>query len=266
MLAPDIIQAFKESACGEISLTSGGINRYLVHVPFTFTDGDHYVVILKEISKKWVLSDEGHTFMHLSYELRNMEFEKGNRQKRIDEVLSFYQVENREGELVLGIPPGRYGDALFTFIQAITRITDITFLDRETVKNTFREDFINLVMAKGQEAGIQNITPDYTHPIHDPQRKYPVDFRLNGITSKQIFVFAVGSDNECQSATIILHEWERWGENFGSVAIFRDQTEINRLYLARFSDVLGRQLPNLDSAKERLKQVFSDFVIPRSSN
>jgi hypothetical protein len=162
---------------------------------------------------------------------------------------------------VLAIPPGRYGDALFTFIQAITRITDITFLDRETVKNTFREDFNKLVFEKGQKAGIRNITLGYSHPVNDPQNKYPIDVRLNGVTSKQIFVFAVGNDDQCQTATIILHQWEKWNEKFGSIAVFRDQTEINRQYLARFSDVMGRQLPNLDSAKERLERVFSDFVI-----
>ena len=261
MVSQDIIRAFKKSACGEIDLASSGINRYLVHVPFTFTDGDHYVVILKQEGEKWVLSDDGHTFMHLSYELREMEFEEGNRRKIIDEVLSSYQIENKDGELVLTIPLGRYGDALFTFVQAITRITDITFLDRETVKNTFREDFNKLVSEKGKEAGIQNITLGYTHPVNDPQGKYPVDARLNGVTSQQVLVFAVGNDAHCQTATIILHQWEKWDEQFYSIAVFRDQTEINRQYLARFSDVLGRQLPSLVSAKDRLQRVFTDLLI-----
>ena len=151
MVSQDIIQAFKESACGEINLARSGINRYLVDVPFMFTDGDHYVVILRQEGTGWVLSDEGHTFMHLSYDLREMEFEQGNRRKKIDEVLLQYQVGDRDGELVLKIPEGRYGDALFTFIQAITRITDVSFLDRETVKNTFREDDFNgLISEKGE--------------------------------------------------------------------------------------------------------------------
>ena len=62
--------------------------------------------------------------MHLSYELREREYESGNRRKIIDEVLTSYQIKNVDGELVLTVPPGRYGDALFTFVQAITRITN----------------------------------------------------------------------------------------------------------------------------------------------
>jgi hypothetical protein len=58
MMPQDIIQAFKESACGEIDLASSGINRYLVQVPFTFTDGDHYVVVLRQEGQNWILSDE----------------------------------------------------------------------------------------------------------------------------------------------------------------------------------------------------------------
>lgn len=264
MVSQDIIRAFKESACGEIDLASGGINRYLVQVPFTFTDGDHYVVILRQEGQKWILSDEGHTFMHLSYELREREYEAGNRRKIIDEVLTSYQIENRDGELVLTVPSGRYGDALFTFVQAVTRITDMTFLDRATVKNTFREDFNKLVSEKAKEAGIQNIIFGYTHPIHDPQGKYPVDVRLNGVTSRQILVFAVANDDQCQTATIVLLQWEKWEERFQSIAVFRDQTEINRQYLARLSDVSGPQRANLDSAKERLKKDFTDLVIRHS--
>lgn len=260
MVSQEIIRAFKESACGEIDLSSSGLNRYLVDVPFTFTDGDHFVVILRQEDQKWVLSDEGHTFMHLSYDLRDKEYEKGNRRKKIDEVLAQYQIEDKNGELILTIPEGRYGDALFTFVQAITRITDISFLERELVKDTFREDFNALVANKSKEVGIRNVNFGYTHPTFDPQRKYPIDARLNGSPSQQIFVFGIGNNDQCQTATIILYQWEKWQERFQSIAIFRDQTEINKTYLARFSDVAGRQLSSLDSAKERLPRYFTELL------
>jgi hypothetical protein len=198
--------------------------------------------------------------MHLSYELRDKEYEVGNRQKIIDEVLTSYQIENRDGELILPIPAGRYGDALFTFVQAITRITDMTFLDRETVKSTFREDFNRLVAEKANEAGIKNINYGYVHPVHDPKGIYPVDVRLNGVTSKQVLMFGVGNNEQCQSATVILLQWEKWGEEFHSINVYRDLNEINKHYLGRLLDVSGRQLQNLESAKERLKKDFIDML------
>lgn len=112
-------------------MVSSGLNRYIVHVPFTFDDGDHFVVILKEEGGAWFLSDEGHTFMHISYDYSNLEFDRGTRRSIIDKVLSNFSIEDRTGELVLPIPPGQYGDALFSFTQAITKITDVNFLNRD---------------------------------------------------------------------------------------------------------------------------------------
>jgi hypothetical protein len=260
MTLQDIVKEFKVSACGEINLESAGLDRYIVDVPFTFDDGDHYVVLLKKEGQNWVLSDEGHTLMHLSYDLRDKEYEKGNRQKIIDEVLNSHQIRNVDGELVLTIPQSRYGDALFTFVQVITKITDVTFLTRELVKTTFQEDFSRLVSEKSEELGIKNVF-NYTNPLRDPHGLYPIDVRLNGVTSKQIFIFAIDSDTKCQSATIVLHQWREWQEKFYSIAIFSDWMNITRLHLYRIQDVLNKQLVSYDRAQELLKRELEDNII-----
>ena len=261
MALEDIIREFKESVRGEIDLASSGLNRYIVHVPFSFADGDHYVVILRQEGQKWLLSDEGHTLMHLSYELRDAEYQEGNRRKIIDEVLNSYQIEDRNGELVLTIPQARYGDALFSFTQAITRITDVTFLSREIVKGTFQEDFRRLVLEKGDEAGIKDVTFGYTHPKYDVKGRYPVDARINGVTSRQILIFAVGNNDQCQTATIVLHQWEKWQGRFYSIAVFRDYMEISQLYLARLSDVSNKHLTSLEKAKELFKKELDEQIL-----
>ena len=43
------------------------MDRYQVFTPFLFDDGDHLVIVLKRNNSHWVLSDEGHTYMHLTY-------------------------------------------------------------------------------------------------------------------------------------------------------------------------------------------------------
>jgi len=47
-------------------------------------------------------------------------------------------VEDRNGELVLDVQDERYGDALYSFVQALLKITDISYLARERVRSTFR--------------------------------------------------------------------------------------------------------------------------------
>jgi len=251
----EIERAFKESVCDEVELAPEGIDRYLVHVPFTFADGDHYVVLLKRDDGQWTLSDEGHTFMHVSYEVP--EFDRGTRRAIIDRVLGGLGIEDREGELRLRIPQGRYGDALFSYLQAITRITDVSFLARERVRTTFVEDFQELVQ---QAAADREVKFGYAHPTHDPEGRYPVDARVNGSVARQILAFAISNDDQCRDATITLYRWESWGERFHPVAVFRDQTEINRVVLARFSDVAERQFSSLETARERFRSYLADLL------
>ena len=75
-----------------------------------------------------MLSDEAHTHMHLTYDLDEKDLQRGTRQKIIANALSTFQVEDKEGELVLDIPEERYGDALYSFVQALLKITDVTYL------------------------------------------------------------------------------------------------------------------------------------------
>lgn len=209
-----------------------------------------------------MLSDEGHTFMHLSYDLTDFQFDQGTRRSIIDEVLNNFGIEDRTGELVMPIPEKRYGDALFSFIQAITKITDVTFLNRDRVRSTFLEDFRTLVEEKSKAAGLADVQFDYTHPIQDPRMQYQVDARINSRLTPQLLLFGIGNDDQCRDATITLLQWEKWQEKFQSIAVFRDQTEINRLVLARFSNVTGRQLTSLEVARERLGSYFSE-ALPR---
>jgi len=74
-----------------------------------------------------VLSDEGHTFMHITYDLEDKDLRSGGRQKIISNALFAFSVEDRNGELILRIQDDHYGDALYSFIQALFKISDVSF-------------------------------------------------------------------------------------------------------------------------------------------
>jgi Domain of unknown function DUF1828 len=40
-----------------------------VFTPFMLEDGDHLAIVLRKESEAWTLSDEGHTYMHPTYDL-----------------------------------------------------------------------------------------------------------------------------------------------------------------------------------------------------
>ena len=244
----DIEQDFREKICVEIRLQPEGLDRYHVITPFQFEDGDHLVVLLKKEGGQWILSDEGHTYMHLTYDLDEQDLQRGTRQRIITNALSRFSVEDREGELRVAVRDGQYGDALYSFVQAILKVTDVTFLSRERVRSTFAEDFRNLMIESVAEGRRQF---DWHEPHYDPAGIYPVSCRINE-QHKQLFVYALQSDAQTRDATISLLQFERWGIEFQSIALFENQEEINRKVLARFSDVCDKQYSSLVVNRERM--------------
>ncbi len=187
------------------------------------------------------MTDEAHTYMHLSYDIRLRDLHRGTRQKIISNILSVAQIEDNKGELILRIPSEQYGDALFTFVQALLKITDVLYLSRERVHSTFFEDFASLITTS---------VPDSYRVFQwhdndrDPHGIYTVDCRISG-KPHPLLVHALPNNRRTRDATISLLQFERWNIPFRSLAIFESQESIDRRVLARFSDVSEKQFSSL---------------------
>ncbi len=255
----ELREELRRKVCDEVDIEDQGLQRYVVYTPFMFDDGDHFVVVLRhEPNGRWVLTDEGHTFMHVSYD--NLDVSHGNRKSIIDQTLLSFAMVNDSGELRLDVPDGAFGDALFSFLQGLTKITDIRFLTRERARSTFMEDFRELMKEKIPS---RRLALDYTDPDHDQKQLYPVDCRVNG-TGRPLFIFAVNNDLKCSAAHTTILQFEKWGRKFSSMAIFEDQTQINRNILARFSDAVGKQFSDLGD-RGRIDSYLDEAVNPPSS-
>lgn len=249
----EIENNFRNKMDDTVRLESEGINRYRVITPFRFEDGDHLVIILKSIGDDWILSDEGHTLMHLTYEMEEQELQQGTRQKIISNTLSMFGIEDRSGELAIRITDQKFGDTLFTFVEALIKVSDLDFLSRERVRSTFREDFNKLIVNTVPEG---HVSFNWNEPVLDPEGKYAVDCRINGHIIP-LFVFGIQNDDQTRDATISLLQFEKWGIDFRSVAIFENQENIARKVLARFSDVCEKQYSNIGSNKDRIIKYFT---------
>ena len=68
-----------------------------------FHDGDHLALVLKREESGWVLSDEGHTMMHLSYRMEYKDLTQG-KEEIIDTILAKHGIRDRDGEFICPVP------------------------------------------------------------------------------------------------------------------------------------------------------------------
>ncbi len=201
------------------------------------------------------MTDEGHTLMHLSYEIDINTLEKGTRAKILSNVLSQFSVIIENGSLVIPLKDS-WGDSLFSYIQSLVRISDINYLTKKLVHSTFIQDFKDFIEEKVDK---KRFVFDYFHVEYDPKGKFPIDCKINGI-AKPLFLFAINNDNKCRDVTINILQYEKWNISFQTLAIFEDQETISRKTLARFSDVSGKQFSSLVDNKSRIENYLNKIL------
>jgi hypothetical protein len=257
MMSPDAIeQDFRRKVTEKLRVVPEGVDRYRVFTPFMFDDGDHLAVVLKRVAKHWVLTDEGHTYMHLTYDLDEKALQRGTRQKLITNALAAFSVSDYDGQLSIDVRDDAYGDALYSFVQALMKITDVTYLSRERVRSAFMEDFRAFMEEKVPEKRREF---DWHEPKHDPEGKYLVDCRVNG-TARPLLIFALPGDDKVRDATISILQFERWGTRHRTMAVFEEQEEVNRKVLARFSDVCEKQFSSLAANRDRIERFLKEAL------
>jgi hypothetical protein len=239
---------FKKKVGEEVRMLAEGQDRFRVFTPFRFGDGDHLAVVLKRDGQRWLLSDEGHTFMRLTYDMDEKDLQHGPRRRFIERALTQFGVTDKDGVLLAEVPEGRYGEALFGYMQAILHITDVSYLSREAVKSTFMTDFMGFL------SEISVASPpefDWHDEDEDPDKKYAVDCRIEGKT-KPIFVFGVPNEDKCRDATITIQHYEIEERDFSSLIVFEDQEQMGRKPLARLTDVADKMYSTFGGNQKRI--------------
>jgi hypothetical protein len=255
MNVESILSDFKARVCEQVSLQSEGEGRFLVVTPFRFDDGDHFGIYLKRESDGWVLTDEANTLMHLSYQLDEQDIEAGNRAEIIASSLAGFSVENRGGELIIPVSEERFGDALFSFVQALSKVTDVSFLSRERIRSTFMEDFRAFLRARVPPDRIEFDWKDE----RDVHGNYPVDAKINHLPHP-LFVYALPNEEKVNVATIALLTFERWKLRFQSMGIYEDQQSLARPPVARFTDVCEKTYSSLEENKPRIAEYLERLL------
>ena len=135
MTGERIQQEFQEQVAGKIRLAGEGPNRFRVFTPFVFDDGDRLAIVLRKEHTEWVLSDEGHTYMHLARDIDEPDPHREKRQRIVSNALLRFGIEDRDGELILTMRESRWADALYSFVQGLLRIAGASYVFTEQMKS-----------------------------------------------------------------------------------------------------------------------------------
>ena len=256
MIFENIEKDFIEKFSSRIRIVPDGKERFRVFTPFRFDDGDHLAIILKNESGQWVLSDEGHTYMHLTYEIDEKKLHSGKHHKIISGALSMFEVKDRDGELILEVQDNDYGTALYSFAQSLLRIGNVSYVSlfREgRRKQTFRK-YVESYLERSLPVG--RMIPSWTHPNLDPDRKYKVDYKINGTSKPPLLVYALSNDANMHAATIALHQFKGWKLQFTSLGILKDPAPKTQKALNWFLDV-GDACCDLTEGNERIQEYIA---------
>lgn len=163
MDANDIIENMKRFVCTSFSVEERGINAYLVHTGFFFPDGDELHIVLRLVDGRWILTDNGHTLMWLSYEDFNM---TPTRESLLRKAVESNFLTLDEDCISVDVDPSNGSAALRSMVQALLQIADLLYLDRQTVRSTFAGDRVADPSVKLGEEGSRRGAPlDEYDPI-----------------------------------------------------------------------------------------------------
>jgi hypothetical protein len=233
--------------CAEVKIRAKNSKLLAIDTPFFFADGDPYQIYIKEMPGGVIrLTDMGHTMMHLSYENDIDKFREGTRGNIFNQIKAETFIEEDNGEFFIDTPLDNLGFNIFRLGQALTKINDLTFLNRARAESTFYEDLQEQLK---KIVGEDKIVKDYYYSDMENARDYPIDFKIEGKYAP-LFLFGIPNKDKARLTTIILERLLRAKADFESILIFSDQGSMPRQDLARLSNAGGEMIASLDAESD----------------
>lgn len=255
----ELSKQLRRLICDGIEVIPKGVNSYQVLAPFYFDDGDGYVVYLKTDEEGIYLTDNGHTLMHLSYWLDTSQLthDEGERGNLFNGVLKAYGVVYTGGRLTMRLPrePGSIGNYFLTYIQAITKITDIDYLSRERVRRSFLDDLIRFM----KDTYGKNAQEKWSNSRLDREGTYAVDIRLD-LAKVPIYVYAAWSNERALNVVVSILTHKDWKESFRSLVIHEYVDELSKPNIRKVMDASDKQVSAFYGKQDEIKEYIEQEI------
>lgn len=249
----DLQTALCRQFCADIKVSLKNDKLIRVETPFYFPDGDPYQIYLTELTTGgFRITDMGHTLMQLSYENDIDNLRKGTRGNLLDQIQLELGLKEDDGAFYLESTVDRVPENVFKLGQGITKIYDLTFLNRGRVESTFYDDLKERIYNIVDE---DKIIQDYVFEVMDDAYDYPIDYKIEG-KDKPLYLFGVGNRDKARLTTIILERLVRYTEGFESLIVFQDFDGIPKNDAKRLMNVAGEMITSLDARDDLSRKIL----------
>jgi len=253
MDAKQIEEMLCRSLCGKAHVRSAQAGLWQVTTPFRFPDGDTYSMYVKELPTGGLrVTDSGLTLMRLSYDNDIEKLRDGTRGKLLQQILAEGDLIEEDGEFFIDGPADQLGQSVFRFGQALTRVHDLTFLNRLRTESTFYEDLRELLKTL---VGSERLREGYVVPDVARATDYPVDYYVSG-GDTPLYLFGVPSRDKARLATIILQHLIAAGGDFNSMIVFQNMADLPRSDVSRLTNAANDQVDSLDAADDLRRKLL----------
>ncbi len=121
----DDMRMMIDSVSSMIGFEERGTDRYQVHTGFLFPDGDELHMILNRDGGGWVITDEGHTAMWLSYE----DIDVSDHPDLFKRIIRQNGVSYESGRMSIGFADASsMGPCLISMVQTILQVAGLRLL------------------------------------------------------------------------------------------------------------------------------------------
>lgn len=239
--------------CASAQVDEAKPGLWRVQTPFIFPDGDGYNLYVQQLPSGGIrVSDMGATLMHLSYENDLQKFKDGTRARLLEQVLADASVQEADGEFFVEAQLTDIGSSVFRLGQALTRVHDLSFLNRLRSESTFYEDLRELLRSLVDAERLHE-----GHIVAEVPRSsdYPVDYYIDG-GQLPLFLFGVPTRDKAQLATIVLQHLIAVGPKFNSMVVFQDMSELPRAIVSRLTNAANDQIDSLDATADLRRKLL----------
>lgn len=240
-------QSLCAALCASVTVTQRDSALWRVDTPWMFPDGDGYSIYISPSPIGGLrVSDQGMTLMRMSYENDISKLRDGTRGHLLAQVLADAGLREDEGEFFLDTTTQELGATVLRLGQALTRVHDLTFLNRARVEGTFYEDLREkLHLLVGKERLIER----YVVPGIANGSDYPVDYYITGGASP-MYLFGVPNKDKARLSTIILQHLIGVGQEFDSMVIFQNAADVPKADLGRLMNAANDMIYSLDATND----------------